>query len=75
MQKRYRKKDDLDPNIMAFNTVQESTKEPTKAQISEFMAIMGRKGGLKAGIRKIAPEIRQENARTAALARWKKIKN
>lgn len=48
---------------------------PTKAQISLFMAELGRKGGRKGGKRRLetmTPEERSTVAREAALTRWKK---
>ena len=55
----------------------EKAKGPTKAEISQFMAAMGRKGGkksAKARMEKISPEDRREIALKAAQARWKNAK-
>lgn len=52
-------------------------KAPTKAEISRFMAAMGRKGGkksAKARMEKLSPEQRREIAANAAKARWEQQK-
>lgn len=51
------------------------TQPPTRAQISLFMAELGRKGGKKGGKRRMetmTAEERSAVAREAALTRWKK---
>jgi hypothetical protein len=53
----------------------EKAKAPTKAEISRFMAAMGRKGGkksAKARMEKIDPRERSRIALKAAQARWAK---
>ena len=55
----------------------EKAKAPSKAEISRFMAAMGRKGGKKSakarmGVNGIPPEKRSEIALKAAKARWEK---
>lgn len=67
-------------NQLAYRLVQESTSEPkletaTKAQISQLMAQMGRKGGKIGGKRRMqtmTPEERSQIALRAAQARWSK---
>ncbi len=71
-----------DVNQLAYRLVQESTSEPneealTKAQISQLMAAMGRKGGKIGGKRRMVtmtPEERSQIALRAAQARWSKRK-
>lgn len=70
-------KEKKDLNELAFGIVQQATKsnEPAhKDLISKIMAEMGRKGGLKAGIRKLSKEKRQQIARDAVNARWNKAR-
>jgi len=45
----------------------------TKAEIREYFAKFGRKGG-KAAAKKLSPEQRKDSARRAAQARWAKTK-
>lgn len=71
-----------DINQLARQLVDESTRKngdtiapPTKAQISMFMAQLGRKGGKVGGKRRLktmTPEERSSVARKAAEARWKR---
>ena len=74
-----------DINQLAHYLVQKSTEEePTEAQseskpqrsvISEYLAKIGRKGGLKGGkarAEKLTKRRRKEIARKAAEARWRK---
>jgi len=75
-----RKEPELDVNQLAYRLVQESTSDPkleraTKAQISQLMAAMGRKGGKIGGKRRMqtmTPEQRSQIALKAAQARWRK---
>jgi hypothetical protein len=80
-----RPKRPTDPNEWARQMVDESTAEPksppspaadpTPNQVSEFMAAMGRRGGLIGGKRRLVtmtPEKRREVALKAAQARWAK---
>lgn len=70
--------DEDDPNVTAFNVIQEATSEddePTEApRVKNPAAVaLGRLGGLKGGkarAAKLTPERRQEIARKAARARW-----
>ena len=73
-----------DVNQAAFQMVERSTKEsepadkpPVPKAVSKVMAMMGRKGGLIGGKRRLATmtdERRSEIASAAATARWKKRK-
>lgn len=68
-----------DINEMAFKITQEAThpKDMTQAQISQLMAHMGRKGGLKGGVARanaLTSAERSEIARKAAHSRWDKKK-
>jgi hypothetical protein len=73
-----------DINQLAHRLVQESTGKPTqepetvtKAQISQLMAEMGRKGGKIGGKRRMVtmtPEERSQIALRGAHARWNKRK-
>lgn len=50
---------------------------PERSPISEYLATIGRKGGLKGGksrSEKLTPERRKEIAQKAAKARWNKDK-
>jgi hypothetical protein len=75
-----RKKQESDVNQLAYRLVQDSTSEPksdtmTKAQISQLMATMGRKGGKVGGKRRLVtmtPEERSQIALKAAKVRWAK---
>lgn len=67
-------------NQVSRRPVEESIRQydgilpPTKEQISQFMAAMGRKGGKIGGKRRLqtmTPMARSELARRAAEARWK----
>lgn len=75
---RSRKKPPKDPNVLAYQIVQRSTEEtepPKRSPISEYLAEIGRKGGLKGGparAKKLGLKQRQEIARKAAEARWGK---
>ena len=69
-----------DPNKLALEIVRLSTgesEEPTKeprSPISEYLAQIGRKGGLKGGparAKKLSKKKRSEIAQKAAKARWK----
>jgi hypothetical protein len=77
------KKPPKDPNKLAFEIVRMSTEEPEPEQpveppkqrsaISEYLAEIGRKGGLKGGkarAEKLTPEQRKEIAQKAAKKRW-----
>ena len=83
---RISKKLPKDTNQRAFEIVRMSTEEPEpeepkpeRSSISEYLAEIGRKGGLKRGghARKasLSDERRKEIARKAAKARWKKSTN
>jgi len=71
-----------DVNQLAHHLVGKSTEEtdtnvpvPTKAQISAFMAKLGRKGGKIGGKRRLetlSSEQRIQIAKRGAAARWKK---
>jgi hypothetical protein len=77
-----KKQSEPDVNQLAYRLVQESTSEAepetmTKAQISQLMAQMGRKGGKIGGknrMEKLSPEGRTQLALKAAQARWNKRK-
>jgi len=80
MPKRSSKKrpDEDDPNVTAFNVVQEATaeEEPEAPPEKNPAAVaLGRLGGLKGGkarAKALTPEQRSEIAQKAARARWKK---
>jgi hypothetical protein len=69
-----------DVNQLAYRTVQLSTEEPEKQEISRslisrVMSEMGRKGGKVSGKRRkinLSPERRSQIAFRAAQARWAK---
>lgn len=74
-----------DANKLAYEIVRLSTEEseetkeeekPTeRSAISEYLATIGRKGGLKGGkarANKLTPERRKEISQKAANARWEK---
>jgi hypothetical protein len=70
-----------DPNKRAAEIVRLSTEETEEAQqperspISEYLAQIGRKGGLKGGkarAKALSAKKRKEIAKKAAEARWKK---
>jgi hypothetical protein len=73
-----------DPNKLAYQIVRLSTQEPPakppkpeRSVISEYLASIGRKGGLKGGkarAEKLSPERRKEIARKAAKIRWEENK-
>ena len=79
MPKRSSKKrpDEDDPNVTAFNVVQQATAEdePETAPAKNPAAVaLGRLGGLKGGkarAKALSPEQRSEIAKNAARARWK----
>ncbi len=61
-----------DPNQRAVAIVQMSTDEPSES-VREYLARIGRKGGLKGGkarARKLSARKRTEIARKAAKKRW-----
>ncbi len=79
-----RKLDEEDPNVTAFNVVQQATAEnngarqsgPPRVKNSAAVAL-GRLGGKKGGparAKKLSPERRSEIARKAAAARWSKTR-
>jgi hypothetical protein len=75
--KRSSRKLPRDPNELAFEVVRLSTEESAteRSPISEYLAGIGRKGGLKGGIaraQKLSPKRRSSIAAKAAKARWKK---
>jgi len=65
-----------DPNQLAAEIVRLSTEEeeaPKRSPISEYLASIGRKGGLKGGkarAEKLSAKKRKEIAQKAASARW-----
>ncbi len=69
-------------NQLAYRLVQDSTSGPepdtvTKAQISQLMSAMGKKGGKIGGKRRLVtmtPEERSQAGLKAAQARWKRAK-
>lgn len=67
-----------DPNQLAAEIVRLSTEEeeaPKRSPISDYLAQIGRKGGLKGGkarARKLSQKRRKEIARKAAQSRWDK---
>jgi hypothetical protein len=73
-----------DPNKLAFEIVRMSTEEPgseseqskpERTPIQEYLAEIGRKGGLKGGkarAEKLTEERRKEIASAAAKKRWSK---
>jgi hypothetical protein len=71
-----------DPNLLAFTIVKMHTEEPAKPEqpkersaISQYLAEIGRRGGLKGGkarAKKLTPERRKEIALKAANSRWPK---
>ena len=78
MPKRTRKQTQ-DINQFAADVVRQSTgtepPEPNQAVISQVMAAMGRKGGLKGAATlnaRLSPAQRKASARRAAKARWGK---
>jgi len=76
MPKRSRKQSE-DVNILAKSIVEEATKEPNEQSPTKNPAAvaLGRLGGLKGGkarAEKLSAKKRQEIARKAANARWKK---
>ena len=63
-----------DPNQLAAEIVRLSTEEPSES-VKEYLARIGRKGGLsggKARAGKLSADKRTEIARKAAKARWAK---
>lgn len=63
-----------DPNQLAAEIVRLSTEEPSES-VREYLASIGRKGGLKGGearAQKLSPSQRSKIAKKAASARWKK---
>ena len=71
-----------DPNQLAAEIVRLSTEEkpsqaqnePTRSPISQYLAEIGRKGGLKGGkarAKTLTAKRRKEIARKAAKSRWK----
>lgn len=73
---RSRKKLPKDPNVLAYQIVRQSTEEPEapkRSPISEYLAEIGRKGGLKGGkarAKKLSEKKRKQIARKAAQVRW-----
>lgn len=71
-----------DSNKLAYKIVKMSTEEPTEPEppkersaISQYLAEIGRKGGLKGGkarAEKLSEERRKEIAKKAAQSRWAK---
>jgi len=80
---RSRKKLPSDPNQLAAEIVRRSTEDSddlqnakeTRSPISEYLANIGRKGGLKGGKARadsLTSKKRKAIAKKAAMARWKK---
>ena len=73
--------DEDDPNVTAFNVVQQATAEDepeTPHEKNPAAVALGRLGGLKGGkarAEKLTPEERSEIASKAAKARWDKARN
>jgi hypothetical protein len=69
-----------DPNLLAAEIVRLTTEQdeaPPKNPISEYLASIGRKGGLKGGkarAKALSKQKRSEIARRAAKSRWKASK-
>jgi hypothetical protein len=69
-----------DPNQRAFEIVRQHTggeEQPTPQTVSEYLAEIGRKGGLKGGkarAKKLSRKRRSDIARKAAIAKWSKTK-
>jgi hypothetical protein len=66
-----------DPNQLAYQIVNQSIEEeaPKRSPISEYLASIGRKGGLKGGkarARKLSSKQRKSIAKKAAKSRWSK---
>jgi hypothetical protein len=68
-----------DPNQLAAEIVRQSTENPPEPEkgstISEYLAQIGRKGGLKGGparAKKLSKKKRQAIGKKAARARWSK---
>jgi hypothetical protein len=79
--RRSSKKLPKDPNQLAYEIVRMSTEEepkedkPKRSAISEYLAEIGRKGGLKGGkarAERLSPNERKTIARKAATKRWSK---
>jgi len=77
--RRSSKKLPKDPNELAYQIVQMSTEEPEqpkeRSAISEYLASIGKKGGLKGGparAKKLSAKKRKEIAEKAAKSRWSK---
>ena len=80
--RRSSKKLPTDPNQLAAEIVRRSTEEddtapdkPIPSSISQYLAKIGRKGGLKGGkarADKLGAKRRSNIAQKAAMARWKK---
>jgi hypothetical protein len=73
-----------DPNQLAYAIVRMSTEDPEdhaekkRSPISQYLAEIGRKGGLKGGkarAEKLSAKKRKEIAEKAAKARWGKKKS
>ena len=73
---RSRKKPAKDPNQLAAEIVRLSTEgseTPKRSPISEYLAEIGRKGGLKGGkarAARLSPKKRKQIAKKAAQTRW-----
>jgi hypothetical protein len=62
--------------IVRLSTEEPTTEEPKRSPISEYLAEIGRKGGLKGGkarAKKLSSKRRREIAKSAAKTRWRKI--
>ena len=69
-----------DPNLLAAEIVRLTTEQdeaPPRNPVSEYLASIGRKGGLKGGkarAQKLTASERKKIAQKAAKARWKESK-
>lgn len=68
-----------DPNQLAHEIVRMSTEEPEtpapSSEVSEYLARIGRKGGLKGGkarAERLSTKRKKVIAQNAAMARWEK---
>ncbi len=63
--------------IVRLATEQPQEKPPTRSPISEYLASIGRKGGLKGGkarASKLSAKRLKEIAKNAAISRWNKTR-
>jgi hypothetical protein len=76
--RRSSKKLPIDPNQLAAEIVRLSTEEPKQTEsVTDYLAAIGRKGGLKGGkarAKKLSAQRRSKIASEAAKTRWSKTK-